>query len=187
MGNDAIFDFVVYDDTNRQVKIRTEEANELGIVSRILEKFDEFDFLRPIKDNGFLIIRNTKKKSKPEILETGEAKPVIISKISEKTSQIYEQLCGKKYHFQIEFVWQDLESLDLNQIAALTYFELRKIRKDFKLGDMRKNDWLKILHGLGKGFNRIDTSCPAILDPDFSWKTLLGEYYAVLDASEEQC
>lgn len=187
MSAPDVFDFVVCGNgSNGSEGSDTKIHNETDIVRELINKFDEFDFLRPIANNGFLLIRNTKKKSKPEVVEAGENKPVIISKISEKNMQIMEQLSGNRYHFMIEFIWHDLEVLDINQIVALAYFELRKIRRDFSLGKARTNDWIKILHGLGRDYNKLDSSCSALLDPDFSWNSILGDFISRFDQNEEE-
>jgi len=173
-------DFQVCDDSSK----------EKQTVEDIISKFEELNF---INNNSWkiLVVKNNKKKIKEEALESGVFNAVSISKVSPKIEDIFEQITDHRYSFILEIASSafenmsedtDTSKLDFNQLKALVYFELRKITPDKKLRKSSPNDWLRILHGLGKDFDRVDSSCTDILAEDFSWEKVMGSYYSQLEA-----
>lgn len=182
MRIDDVLDFQIYKDTDR----------EAMAVSELIDKFEELEFIPNL--GKIIVVSNNKKKIKKELLEAGGANVVTLTRIPPKYKGIISQLTSTEYTFCLEIVhsaFEDAEGgdedqkLDFNQLKALMYFELRKIRHDGKVGKIRANDWIRILHGLGKGFDRLDTSCTDILAEDFSWEKVLGSYDKSLEYEED--
>lgn len=177
VSNGELFDF----------EILRDDSQEARAVHDIISKFEEFNFLAEEGD-CVLVVKNKKKKSKPELLEKGEAKSVQISKISPKFVDILEQFSGHHFLFVLEICAADFaeDNLDFNQMKALMYFELRKITPEFKIGSAGANDWMRIIHGLGKDFNYSGSSCTDILADDFTWERQMGNYYNYLTAEADR-
>jgi len=160
---------------------------ELNYINQLIDKFDELMFLKNFNNNIY-VIKNYSKEITEEDLETNAKNTKNLVKITKIPSK-YKELINPKdvtgsSMFLIEIVDSAFNSpskLDTNQLKALLYFALRRITFQGRLRDKNMNDWLKIIHGLGKNFDHISSSCPDILDDNFSWKKLMGEYYNLLD------
>ena len=153
-------------------------SDEVTALNKMIEKFEEFEFLSEYGD-CVLVVANHKRKTKEEDLEKGATRSVQITKLSPKIVDVLEQLSGKRYMFMLEIASQDFDNdtaLDFNQLKAMMYFELRRITPEMKLGPSGPNDWMRILHGLGSDYNRLDGTCTDILSDDFSWEKILGGY-----------
>lgn len=155
-------------------KILTDKDDEYILVENLISKFEEFKFLN---FSNILCILNTKKKVNEELVDKGEAKFITLSKINQKISDIIYELTQNRYDFILEFFKSELDLVDINQIKAVLYFELRKISNEYKIKETCSNDWIKIIHGIGKDYRIPSSSCTDILDTNFTWKKCLGEYY----------
>lgn len=173
---EGLYDFEVCKSTDEEYRI----------VRQLISKFSE---LRFIPDHGdILVIRNNKRIIKDTSLQRGRVTVVNISKVPPKFRDILNQMNDTKdYAFMLEIAANAFsdEKLDTNQLTALIYFELRRIDFDGNLRKSGPNDWMRILHGLGKGFERLGNTCTNILETDFTWKSIMGAYYDQLEVEAE--
>lgn len=155
-----------------------EKDSEIALVIRdTLKKFKEFNHISEI---DIITIRNNKKKANIENMDKGEATYATISKISPKIKEIIEQITGENFIYILEIVNSEFDQLDLNQQKAIIYFELAKITQEYKISKNENNSWLKIIHGIGIDFKRLDQTCVDILDPNFTWEKCLGTFFKQL-------
>lgn len=170
-------------------EVLNKTEKEFLVVQEILEKFDEFGFLPSIVKDRIFVVKNTKRKVSEEDLESGKINPVNIYKIPPKFAALIDPEDQFKFPmYMIEIIEEAFTGAkyDSNQYKAFVYFTLRKIKFNGNLGDNNSNDWIKILHGLGKEFNNPHHTCTDILSPDFSWEKSMREYYQLIDRFVEE-
>jgi hypothetical protein len=160
------------------IQVLEQDSDSVGYVRDLIKKFKEFGHL---SNSEILIVANHKKKPDEEKLVKGEGTYATISRISPKMIDIIEQVSGTRYSFIIEIISSEYDPLDSNQQKAILYFELSRIDSEYKLRKIDSNDWIKILHGIGKEFKRQDSTCTDILGSDFTWEKCVGSYFNQLE------
>ena len=127
------------------------------IADGLIKKFDELHHLNP---NQVLFLRNHK-SANPR-----QAKAL---RIPDRWRDILDQTGSATYLYVLEIYEKSIADLTQSQITALVYRELRRINEEGKIMTPDVSDWWQMIQALGAGWDKVDSTCPDILAPEFSW------------------